>query len=96
MCLCGKGHHHGSGVFPRGSWALTPVRDGVEAGGQRVPAGAALLRLARTVQHLHAVAVVEELAARLLAPARVLQRLRARAAVGAPVHQHLGRDHDAG
>lgn len=66
----------------------------MEAGGQRVPTAVALLSL-HAVDHLHAVAVVEEFAAGLLAPARVLQRLCARAAVGAPVHQHLGRDHDA-
>lgn len=66
----------------------------MEAGGQRVLTAVALLSLS-AVDHLHAVAVVKEFAAGLLASARVLQRLRARGPVRAPVHQHLGRDHDA-
>lgn len=48
----------------------------------------------RRVEHLHTVAVVKELAAGFLASACVREGLGARGPVGAPVHQHLSRDHD--
>lgn len=46
------------------------------------------------VEHLHTVAVVKELAAGFLASACVRKGLGAGGPVGAPVHQHLSRDHD--
>jgi len=75
--------------------SLPPVRHGMETGGECVRTRVTLLSLThRRVEHLHAVAVVKELAARLLASARVLQGLGASGPVRAPVHQQLGRDHD--